>query len=131
MQIKLFSDMINKELSFIMPRALILDGIIFIATLPIYKLGWEIPIGLLLGTFVMLLNFVILGLSSERAVERPMGSAKRYMFLSYLLRFGIMAVLFMCAIKCSYINLFAAIIPQFFPKVIYTLDAAFKNRKGG
>lgn len=131
MQIKMFSEMINKELSFLLPRTLILISIIYACTLPIYKFGIEIPLGLILGTIVMLLNFVILGFSSERAVEKPVGSAKRLMFGSYILRLLIVGVLFVCALKFDCINLIAATIPQFFPKVIYTLDAAAKNRKGG
>lgn len=130
MQIKVFSEMINKELSFILPKVLILDGIVYLITLPVYKFCVEIPLGLGLGTLVMFLNFVILGMSAERAVERPMGAAKRYMFGSYLLRFGIMAGLFIMGIKFSCINLLAAAIPQLYPKFLYTVYASFK-KKGG
>lgn len=131
MHIKAFSNMINKELTFILPRAFILDGIIYLITLPVYKFGVEIPIGLLAGTFVMLLNFIILGLSAERAVERPMGAAKRYMFGSYMIRLAIAGVLFIAGIKLSYINLLAAAIPMMYPKFCYTLDAVFTKKKGG
>lgn len=131
MHIKAFSNMINKELFFILPRTLILDGIIYLITLPVYKFGMEIPLGLLLGTVVMLLNFIILGLSSERAVERPMGAAKRLMFGSYMIRLCIVGVLFVAAMKFSCINLMAAAIPQLYPKCFYTLNAMFKKKKGG
>ena len=95
-----------------------------------YGLCAEVPLGLLAGTFVMLLNFIILGLSSERAVERPLASAKGYMFGSYMIRLLITGLLFFAGIKCASLNLVAAAIPQLYPKLAYTADAALK-KKGG
>lgn len=132
MRIKGFSPMINKELSFLFPRALILDGIIYLITLPFYRLCIEIPLGLVLGTLVMTLNFILLGYSSEHAVEkRSAASAKRYMFLFYIIRFTIMGALFAVSVKTTYINVVTAAIPQLYPKICYTLDAAVKKRKEG
>lgn len=130
MRIKFFSAMINKELSFIMPRALILDCIIFLISLPFYKLCLEIPLGLLAGTAVMTLNFILLGYSSERAVERPLASAKRYMALFYGIRLIICGLLFFAAVKLPYINVVTAAIPQLYPKLFYTAHAAIKRKEG-
>ena len=127
---RLFSEMICRELKFLLPRALALDLIIYIISLPVYGLCFEVPLGLLAGTAVMTLNFIILGLSSERAVERPMRAAKGYMFGSYMLRMLIMGLLFWAGIKCSSLNLIACALPQLFPKIAYTLHAAL-NKKGG
>lgn len=127
---RLFSEMICRELKFVIPRALVLDLAVYLISLPVYGLCTEVPLGLLAGTAVMLLNFIILGLSSERAVERPLASAKRYMFGSYMLRLLITGLLFLTGIKCPSINLVAAAIPQLYPKLAYTSHAALK-RKGG
>ncbi len=123
--------MVSKELAFLLPRALVLDGIIFLISLPFYKLCIEIPAGLALGTLVMTLNFIILGFSAERAVERSVSSAKRYMFASYLVRFTIMGVLFAVSVRSPYINVVTAAVPQLYPRICYTLDAAVKKRKEG
>lgn len=131
MRIKGLSSMINKELSFLLPRAIVLDVIIFLITLPFYKLSAEIPLGLALGTLVMAVNFILLGFSSERAVERSISSAKRYMFLFYIIRFAIMGCLFAVSVMSPYINVVAAAIPQLYPKISYTLEAAVKARKEG
>lgn len=125
------SEMICRELRFLVPRALIFDGIIYIISLPVYGLCMEVPLGLLAGTAVMLLNFIILGLSSERAVEKPLAMAKGYMFGSYLLRLLITGLLFVAGIKLPQIHLLAAAIPQLYPKLAYTLNAAKLKRKGG
>ena len=127
---RLFSEMIRRELKFLLPRALVLDLAVYLISLPVYRLCAEVPLGLLAGTAVMLLNFIILGLSSERAVERPLASAKRYMFGSYMLRLLITGLLFLAGIKCPSVNLVAAAIPQLYPKLAYTAHAAVK-RKGG
>lgn len=124
------SAMIKRELKFLLPRAAVFDIVVYLISLPVYKLGAEVPLGLLAGTAVMLLNFIILGMSAERAVERSVSSAKRLMFGSYLLRLTITGVLFFAGVKLPQINLFAAAIPQLYPKVAYTLDAMIK-RKGG
>ncbi len=127
---RIFSEMINRELKFLLPRALVLDTVIYIISLPVYGLCKEVPLGLLAGTAVMLVNFIILGLSSERAVERPLRAAKGYMFGSYMLRLAIVGALFFAGIKCSSLNLIACALPQLFPKIAYTLHAAL-NKKGG
>ncbi len=131
MHINLFSDMINKELGFLLPRTLVFDCVLFIVSLPFYGPDIAVILGLAAGSFIMLLNFVILGAASQRAVERPVGSAKRYMFGSYLLRFGIVSLLFIAGIKLPFINLLAASIPQLYPKFFYTLNAALIKKKGG
>lgn len=128
---KFLSEMICRELKFLVPRTLIFDGIIYIISLPVYGLCAEIPLGLLAGTAVMLLNFIILGLSSERAVEKPLAMAKGYMFGSYVLRLFITGLLFVAGIKLPQIHLLAAAIPQLYPKLAYTIGAAKLKRKGG
>ncbi len=122
--------MICRELKFLLPRALVLDFAVYLISLPVYGLCMEVPLGLLAGTAVMLLNFIILGLSSERAVERPLASAKGYMFGSYMIRLLITGLLFFAGIKCPSLNLVAAAIPQLYPKLAYTAHAALK-KKGG
>ena len=124
------SEMIRRELKFLLPRALVLDCMIYIISLPIYKLCAEIPLGLLAGTAVMLLNFIILGLTAERVVEYPVNLAKGIMFGSYMVRLLITGLLFFAGLKLAQINLLAAAIPQLFPKLAYTFDAMVK-KKGG
>lgn len=131
MRIKMFSPMINKELSFLLPRTFIFDGVVYLITLPFCGFQLDILLGLLLGTFVMLLNFVILGISSEHAVERQVGAAKRLMTLSYIGRFTIIGCLFAFCVITGYANVVTAAIPTMYPRWSYTLDAAVKKRKEG
>lgn len=131
MRIKCLSSMVNKELSFLLPRAFIFDGILYLITLPFFGFKLDMLLGLLLGTFVMLLNFVVLGISSEHAVERQAGAAKRLMTISYIGRFALMGCLFAFCVLTDYANVVMAAVPMMYPRWSYTLDAAVKKRKEG
>lgn len=130
MKIKLFGNFIDEQLEFLMPKALIADLIIFIATLPFYGVGYEIPLGLLLGTAAMFINISLLGYSVGHAVERPTaGAAKRYMFSFYLIRFVIMGAALAVGFLSPLCNSVCTFIPLLYPKVFYTGSAIFKRKK--
>lgn len=131
MRIKGLSPMVNKELSFLFPRTLVFDGIVYLITLPFLGLRADIPLGLLLGTIVELLNFVILGISAEHAVEKTVTGARALMGVSYVIRFAIMGCLFAFCVITGYANVVTAAIPTLYPRWSYTLDAAVKKRKEG
>ena len=136
MKIRIFSKMINEQLEFLLPKILLADLLIFIAALPFYGLSITIPAGLLLGTAASLANFIILGLSSERAVERGSAkAAKRYMFSFYLIRLAIMGAALAAGFNCAYFNPVCTFIPLLYPKLFYSGSAIFnrgkKSRKGG
>lgn len=136
MKIRIFSKMINEQLEFLLPKILLADLLIFIAALPFYGLNITIPAGLLLGTAASLANFIILGLSSERAVERDSAkAAKRYMFSFYLIRLAIMGAALAAGFNCAYFNPVCTFIPLLYPKLFYSGSAIFNrgknSRKGG
>ena len=136
MKIRIFSKMINEQLEFLLPKILLADLLIFIAALPFYGLNITIPAGLLLGTAASLANFIILGLSSERAVERGSSkAAKRYMFSFYLIRLAIMGAALAAGFNCAYSNPVCTFIPLLYPKLFYSGSAIFNrgknSRKGG
>ena len=136
MKISIFSKMINEQLEFLLPKILLADLLIFIAALPFYGLSITVPAGLLLGTAASLANFIILGLSSERAVERGSAkAAKRYMFSFYLIRLAIMGAALAAGFNCAYFNPVCTFIPLLYPKLFYSGSAIFNrgknSRKGG
>ena len=136
MKIRIFSKMINEQLEFLLPRILLADLLIFIAALPFYGLSITVPAGLLLGTAASLANFIILGLSSERAVERGSAkAAKRYMFSFYLIRLAIMGAALAAGFNCAYLDPVCTFIPLLYPKLFYSgsaiLNRGKNSRKGG
>ena len=130
MKIPFLSRMVNEQFNFIMPKALLADLLVFVAALPFYGLAPEVPLGLLLGTAAMTANFLLLGYSAERAVEKPtQKSAQRYMFSFYLIRLTVMGAALAVGFNCDGINPVAVFLPLLWPKTIYTADAAIKHFK--
>ena len=130
MKIKFLSNTVNEQLSFIMPKALLADLLVFIAALPFYGLDYRVPLGLLLGTAAMTANFVLLGYSAERAVERSsVKSAKRYMFSFYLIRLTIMGAALAIGFTADMFDPVCTFLPLLWPKTIYTGSAIFKRNK--
>lgn len=135
MKIKIFSKMINEQLDFLLPKVLLADLLIFIAALPFYGLDIPVPAGLLLGTAASLANFILIGYSAERAVERGSAkAAKRYMFSFYLIRLAIMGAALALGFNCAYFNPICVFIPLLYPKLFYSgsaISCSIKNKKGG
>lgn len=124
--------MVSGQLDFLLPYSLIADAVIFLASLPLYGFGTEVPLGLLLGTAAMAVNITLLGCSSERAVEKSSKkAAKRYMFFFYLVRMTIMGAAMVLGFTSPAINSAAVCLPLFYPKVIYTVYGVITARKGG
>lgn len=127
MRIRFLSKMVNNELDMLLPRTLVIDLVIYLATLPFYGFTAEIPAGLALGTLAMLVNITLLGYASEHTVERPLKQAKRYMFSFYLIRMTIMGAAIVAGFKLPWTNPAAVCLPLFYPKVIYTVRALRKK----
>ena len=126
--------MITDELKFIALPVVILDAVLLAVCFPFFGFTLDGIFGLLLGNAAMLANFILLGFSSERAVEKTAVSAKRYMLLFYFIRFGIMGAAMALAFHSNALNGFYTVIPLLYPKMIYTLSAVFPNifrKKGG
>ena len=129
MKIKLFSNMINEQLRFLLPKAMLADLLIFVAALPFDGLNIQIPLGLLLGTAAMTANIILLGMSSERAVERGTAkSAKRYMFSFYLIRLTVMGAALVLGFRSDLFNSVCTFIPLLYPKTFYTGSAIIRQK---
>lgn len=124
---RFFSKMVEDELKVLIPPSLAVDLCIFLASLPFYGFGAEVPLGLLLGTAAMTVNIILLGYASRNAVERTLKRAKRYMFFFYLLRMTILGAAITAGFKISFLNPAAVCLPMFYPKVIYTARAIMKK----
>ena len=134
MKNRIFSKMITDELKFIALPVIVLDAVVLPAAAPFFGFTLDGVLGLLLGNAAMLANYILLGYSSERAVEKTAVSAKRYMLLFYFIRFAIMGAAMALAFHSDRINGLYTVIPLLYPKIIYTLSAVFPSifrKKGG
>ena len=109
-------------------KGIVVLDIIFIAI--IYILGkFDIPmlLGILIGSVYALLNFRLIAVSLNRAVQMSPGRAQVFAGVSYVGRLALTAAIILAAIKVDYINAFGVIVPMFFPKIIIVSSAI--NRK--
>lgn len=109
-------------------KGIVVLDIIFIAI--IYILGkFDIPMlqGILIGSVYALLNFRLIAVSLNRAVQMSPGRAQVFAGVSYVGRLALTAAIILAAIKVDYINAFGVIVPMFFPKIIIVSSAI--NRK--
>lgn len=133
--------MIKKEILMLLPRVAILDGLVYICSLFFMGLNLSMALGLLLGSGVMLLDFALLGMASEESLRRGLlfynarepGKAikksKFHMVSNYIVRYLFMGLAIFLAFRFSFLfNLIGVVLPLFFPKVIYILQAAFQKR---
>ena len=109
-------------------KGIVVLDVIFIAI--IYILGkFDIPMlqGILIGSVYALLNYRLIAVSLNRAVQMSPGRAQVFAGVSYVGRLALTAAIILAAIKVDYINAFGVIVPMFFPKIIIVSSAI--NRK--
>ncbi len=120
-KIKLFGDLIDRELAFLLPFTIALDVIIFLVAVPLYNSVSSVALGLLLGTVAMFVNMILLGVSVEKTTNhKDEKQAKRTMMKYYVIRFVIMGAIIYIGFAISFINAMATCIPLFYPKVCYS-----------
>ena len=94
--------------------------------------AWEMPVlwGNLLGAFVAVLNFFLMGLTIQRSLRFSEEDAKKFIRVSQSLR--MLMILVFCAIGAAVpiFDLLAVALPQFFPRIGTMLWPRFeKNAK--
>ncbi len=121
---------VKEELKKVAFRSIFLNIAVFLISIVFIGLNLSVLIGLLLGTSVMLLNMLLLGMFIERVLAGSKTKAKFTMTTGYLFRLLIVGILFFASIKFDFIHPVGAMIPLFYPKVIYTGGAILKHKRG-
>lgn len=65
--------------------------------------------GVILGTFVSILNFNLMANAGEKAVGMKPESARTKMTVSYLMRYGIYIVVLIVSVKVSFLNVIGVV----------------------
>ncbi len=94
--------------------ALIFSGIILFL-LPNPK---EYIYGLIFGTSINVLNFRLMGITFEKAMNMPQKRIMPYIMSQYLLRYIIYAVMLVVSAVADYISLYTAILGLFMVKIV-------------
>lgn len=124
------NDNLKHELKIIGFRSIFLNISAYLISFIFLGLNISMLIGLLLGTLVMFIYLIMLYRSIENTVSAGLRFARAKMMGGYLLRLLLIGILIVASFKLDFINPVGAILPIFYPKMIYVGGAIFK-RKGG
>lgn len=117
---------VYEEMRSLAPYFLIIGGIYMaIMAVLFFALGFDytLPIGGVYGIIIAVLNFLALGKSAQAALKKSERAAQTYMNAMYCIRYlGIFLLLTLGALA-PFINLIAAVIPLFFPRIAITIRA--------
>lgn len=113
------------EMRSLAPYYLVMSGIyLVIITILCCALGgdFSLPVGAVYGIVLSALNFFLLGKSAQAAIAKASEkSAQTYMNVMYCVRYLGLFGLLTAAALIPFINLIAAVIPLFFPRIAITV----------
>ena len=91
-----------------------------------------VVLGGLLGGFTAVANLFLLAVTIEKSVDKGAKGSRGLMGISYLARIAIIAAVVIFAIKNTYLNYLATVIPLVFPqiiiKILYTKQASSEEK---
>ena len=91
------------------------------------KWDYTVLLGNLLADVLSIGNFLLLGLTVQRAVEKEQDEAKTMMKLSLTLRNVLLFVVIVVGIVLPWFNTWAVLIPVFFPRIAMLFRGCFKK----
>lgn len=123
MPLKKLDPTVRRETAFVALGTVILSVLMEAVFLVIGKWNLTVLFGNLLGAFVAVLNFFLLGLTVQAAVSLEEKDAKARMTLSQRLRLLLLAAAAILGIVLPCFDAIAAILPLFFPRLVLGVRA--------
>ena len=128
-EVSLEREDLKNELRSILLRSVFLNAAAYLVSALIIGFTLPIAVGLLCGTFVMLINLYLLNRSVQNAVNRNGYKANSKMFVWYVLRMSAIVVLIVAARFWSIPCMVGAVIPFLYPKLIYGSKTLFRKEE--
>ncbi|MBP3266183.1 MAG: ATP synthase subunit I [Clostridiales bacterium] len=93
---------------------------------------WDLPVlfGNLLGAGVGILNFFLMGLGLQKALDKDEKDAKATVAFSHTMRFFLLALVLILAAVLDWFNLLAAVISLIMPTAAVYMSAMVSKKKG-
>ena len=119
---------VKKETKYIALWVIILSTLMEAVFLVIGKWDYTVLLGNLLSGGISVLNFFLLGLTVQKALEKEEKDAKTLMKLSQTYRFLMLIAVVGIGVALPYFNIFSVIIPMFFPRIAISLRPLFDKK---
>lgn len=120
---------IKKETGYIALTVVILSALLEAVYLVIGQWGLPVLFGNLLGAGVGILNFFLMGIGLQSALNKDEKGAKATVSFSHTMRFLLMAAVVVIAVFVDFIGLLPTILSLFFPSIgVYMRTLAVRNK---
>ncbi|MBQ7291656.1 MAG: ATP synthase subunit I [Clostridia bacterium] len=117
-----------QETAYIAVWTLILSAVMQAVFLVIGKWDYTVILGNLLGAAANLLNFFLMALTVQKALEKEEKEAKQAMKLSHSMRMLMLFVMALLGILLPCFNTIATVIPFFFTRIAIMFRQFFKSK---
>lgn len=125
---------VKKETLYISAWVLILSAIMEAVFLLILgdKFNYQVPLGNLLGAITAIGNFLLLGITVQKVLNKPEDKVKSTMRVSQAYRLFIVAAVIIlgCIFHNKAFNMWAVIIPLIFPRIAIAFRPLFNKQMG-
>ena len=120
---------VKKETRYIAYFCVILSMLMQVVFILLKKWDYTVLLGNLLSLAVSILNFLVMGITVQRAVVMEEGDAKKLMRTSLNFRNAAMFVAVVIGVVAPIFNTVAVIVPVFFPRVAVSFRPLIKAKK--
>lgn len=117
-----------KETVYILIATLIFSVLMQLIFIIIGKWDYTVLLGNFLGAAAASGNFLLMGLTVQKALEKEEKDAKNIMKLSQMLRLLLLFVIAMVGYLVSLFNLVAVIVPYIFPRIAVAFRPFFMKK---
>lgn len=118
-----------KETGYIALWVLVLSALTQSVFLVIGKWDYTVLLGNILSGAVAILNFFLMGITVQRALEKNEEDAKKSIKVSQLYRFLLLVVVVIIGVVLPCFSMWTVIIPIFFPRIAILFRPLFDKRK--
>ena len=118
-----------KETGYIALWVLVLSALTQSVFLVIGKWDYTVLLGNILSGAVAILNFFLMGITVQRALEKNEEDAKKSIKVSQLYRFLLLVVVVIIGVVLPCFSTWTVIIPMFFPRIAILFRPLFDKRK--
>ena len=128
MLMKQIDPTVRKETKYILLWVLVLSALLQAVFLVLGQWDIKVLLGNALSGAAVVLNFFLMGITVQKALEKDEKEAKTAIKASQMYRMLLLIVV--AALGAAFLNLWAVIIPLFFPRVAISLRPLFDKKQG-
>ena len=125
---KKIDPVVLKETKYILFWSLVLSALMQAVFLVIGKWNYTVLLGNVLSLFVSVLNFFLMGVGIQKALDKDEKDAKNFLKLSRSYRFLLLIAGVTIGVICSCFNTVSVIIPIFFPRIAIIFRPLFDKK---